>query len=181
MPYLIAFLFGSIPSGIIIASIKGVDLRSVGSGNIGATNVYRALGRSYGLLILALDILKGLIPMAIFLDPWVVPACVLGHCFTPWLLFRGGKGVSTLIGSTMPIYPLGLLCSVIVWFVVQTKTRIIALASISLAIALPISIYFLYGSSVGPFVVTAGIVVGRHFENIKRLLRGEEPRTGFMV
>lgn len=181
MPYLIAFILGSIPFGPIFAWIKGVDLKSVGSGNIGATNVYRALGKTFGLLVLLLDLLKGLLPMALFLDPWVVPACVLGHCFTPWLFFKGGKGVSTLIGSTIPMFPLGLLFAVIGWFLVYLKTQVVSLASISLAVALPILIYFLYGVDVTPFAITGLIVVVRHADNINRLIKGEEPKAGFML
>ncbi|HIE06275.1 MAG TPA: glycerol-3-phosphate 1-O-acyltransferase PlsY [bacterium (Candidatus Stahlbacteria)] len=181
MPYLIAFLLGSIPSGPIIARLKGVDLKSVGSGNIGATNVYRALGRSYGLLVFILDLLKGLTPMAIFLDPWIVPACVLGHCFSPWLIFRGGKGVSTFIGSMMPLFPLSLLFALVIWFIVHLTTRIVSLASIFLAILLPVLVYLLYSIDVLPIVLTALIVVIRHIDNINRLISGKESKTKFAI
>jgi len=180
MAQLIGFLFGSIPSGYLIGLINGVDVRKVGSGNIGATNIYRALGSGWANLVFTLDLVKGLIPVAILSDPWVLPFVVLGHCFTPWLMFRGGKGVSTLIGAAIPLYSLPLLIALIVWFVVRRKSRIVSLASISFAISLPFFIFVLLGFFSLPVLITSVIVILRHYENLRRLISGNEPETDFM-
>ncbi|RKX69535.1 acyl-phosphate glycerol 3-phosphate acyltransferase [candidate division WOR-3 bacterium] len=177
---LIAFLLGSIPTGFLIGRVHGVDIRKLGSGNIGATNVHRILGKRWGEITFLLDLLKGLIPMIIFLNPWLIPCSVLGHCFSPWLHFRGGKGVSTLIGATMIIYPFGTLVSLLIWYLIQKCFGYVSLASIILAISLPVVTGLSYQIMPLPLIIAGMVVVIRHSTNIRKLLSGSEPKTDFL-
>ena len=157
-----AFLCGSIPFGVLIAKSKGVDLRKVGSGNVGATNVGRALGRKWGFMCFALDAIKGALPVLIIgqfngvlgrqvntISPtafmvWIVIAiaAIAGHIFSPWLKFKGGKGVATGFGALVAMWPVltyPMLIALAVWIVCMKLSRIVSLSSLIAALTLPIS------------------------------------------
>lgn len=213
----VAFLMGSIPFGLLIARAKGVDIRKVGSGNIGATNVGRVLGKPYFFLCFALDFLKGFVPTLTAgwiagtlgrLDlpaerslPWlgVMIAGVLGHVFSPWLKFKGGKGVATAIGAISGVAPALAVpgaAAFVVFFVVLRWKRYMSLASMAAAASLPacVALFFALAPCLGwgdgsnalgrawPFVgVTALIgvlVVWTHRANLARLRAGTEPKFG---
>jgi len=185
----LAYLIGAIPVGLVIGLARGVDVRQVGSGNIGATNVMRGLGAGLGLLVFAIDVLKGvagvMIGRAMGLDGWLLGMsamfAVVGHSFSPYLAFKGGKGVATTLGAMLAIAPPTGLIALGLWFVIVLATRYVSLASILGAASLPISYYLLHPAQTGtlvPVVALVIIVVGRHNENIARLLKGEESRFG---
>ena len=193
------YLFGSCPNGYLIARTRGVDIRKHGSGNIGATNVLRVLGKKWGYLVFALDCIKGLVAvrvafaLAAYLH--IPPAqqdivgvvgaltCILGHSFPIWLRFRGGKGVATSAGALLGLMPVAVLSVFIVWLVLYKLTRYVSVASIGAAIALPIFVYlylrlgWVTGASLLLFsILIAGVVIWRHRSNIKRLMQGTEQR-----
>lgn len=191
---LIAYLLGALPFGLLIARwIKGIDLREVGSGNIGATNTMRALGRGWGLSAFVLDFLKGWFPTMILAPlaseasglPLAQAACgtaaVLGHCFPIYLGFKGGKGVATGCGAIVGIDPMVFLGAALVWVATMILTRYVSLASILMGAAFPVLFAWLHPGDVeylvGASLLTVLIVV-RHRENIARLRAGTEPRTG---
>lgn len=183
----IGYLLGSIPTGVLVARRRGVDLRAVGSGNIGATNVARALGRRMGVLVLVLDALKGLaaVLLALALHPgeaWLAGtglAAVLGHLFPVWLRLHGGKGVATSVGVLLGLLPAAGAAAAFAYLVVYAKTRTSSLGSLTAATA---------GLLAAPFVATSiprlalaavlfVTIVVTHRENIGRLLSGEEGRV----
>lgn len=194
-----SYLLGSIPFGYLAGKIGGIDIRKIGSGNIGATNVLRALGKRYGYPVFILDFLKGFgavkISMSIAADArpeWgsleilgilAAVAAVIGHSFPPWLKFRGGKGVATSAGALFGLMPLATVIAVIIWISVFRFTRYVSLASLVTAVALPFVILImtrlnqihgkaLFYSSLG----IAAVVIWRHHSNLSRLMRGSEPR-----
>jgi glycerol-3-phosphate acyltransferase PlsY len=181
-----AYLAGSISFGLLVASRQGVDLRSVGSGNIGATNVGRALGRRVGRTVMLLDMLKGFIPVALaqraFGLPWswvttVGVAAVLGHCFPIWHGFRGGKGAATAAGVFLAALPLVGLAALGTFFVVKKTSRRASVASLSAA-TLAAGLTLGLDGRQWPIRLALAlwvIVLVRHKENLVRLLRGEEP------
>ncbi|HZW10340.1 MAG TPA: glycerol-3-phosphate 1-O-acyltransferase PlsY [Phycisphaerales bacterium] len=211
----LAFISGSIPCGLLIARARGVDIRAHGSGNIGATNVWRVCGRAPGLACFSLDVAKGLVPTAAAglaagtfaqadLPPrlawlWlaVAAAAILGHMFTPWAGFRGGKGVATGFGALLGIFPLltfPALAALVVWLVVARLSRYVSLASIAAAASLPVWLFVtveLLSDHPGghraalPFYVAiallAAAVILKHRGNIGRLLQGSENRIGRRV
>jgi len=145
-----------VPFGLLIGRLKGVDVRTAGSGNIGATNVGRVLGRSWGLLVFALDVLKGLVPtfvagevlkrsavgVSAFYLLWVcvAAACIIGHMFPIYLGFRGGKGVATSLGALLGLYPfftLPVLLALGLWIALTLTTRYVSVGSVAAAIAVP--------------------------------------------
>ncbi|MBM3888251.1 MAG: glycerol-3-phosphate 1-O-acyltransferase PlsY [Verrucomicrobia bacterium] len=182
----VAFLFGSLPTGYLVARTYGVDIREVGSGNIGATNVLRSVNRWAGRGVFVVDVLKGLIP--VFLAPQLLPqldrsvvqifAClgaVLGHNYTPWLGFKGGKGVATAIGGFLAICWPAQLVAVGVWLAVFFLTSYVSLASIVSVATLPFLLWFLADWKLATFGACLAIVtVFRHKSNIERLLAGTE-------
>jgi len=202
-----AYLLGSVPFGVIIAKAHGRDLRTIGSGNTGATNVARALGKRWGYICFGLDCGKGLVPMllagkmitsntplACEFCLWLAVGCaaILGHVFPVYLKFRGGKGVATSLGMVLGLYPYYTLPGVAafaVWVVAVLIWRYISLASIIAAMVFPI---VLVGAIIvnaqwqfaglWPLVLVATLmatlVVVRHVENIKRLLEGSESKVG---
>ncbi len=195
-----SYLLGSFPSGYVASHIAGVDVRKQGSGNIGATNVLRVLGKKYGYAVFFCDALKGLLAiwLAFFLVDRVEAAwgyrdlfgilaaviCVLGHAFPVWLKFRGGKGVATSAGTMFGLAPLATLVAVLVWIIVFEVTRYVSVASVVATIALPLAIgvflkLHLTNSTVVIFysaIVLAVVVCWRHRSNFGRLIRGTEPR-----
>lgn len=195
----ISYLLGSVPWGLIIARSKGVDIRNHGSGNIGATNVLRVVGKPWGLTVFALDALKGFVAVriAIALTGQVASArpyveffailgaamCVVGHSFPVWLQFRGGKGVATSAGALFGVVPIAATAIFCVWLVVFETTRYVSLASILAALALPIAVgvlvwlHLTHGFVLLYFCsAMTALVVWRHRSNISRLLSGQEER-----
>jgi acyl phosphate:glycerol-3-phosphate acyltransferase len=186
-----AFLLGGIPFSHLIARRRGVDLRTVGSGNVGATNLARSLGYGVGAVGLLLDAAKGavavLVPRAA-LGPQATPViqalaaslAVAGHSFSPFLRFKGGKGVATGAGAFAVLAPQATLAAVGVFGVVVALTRIVGLASVLAALALPLAAC-LFGAArpvTAAATVVGILVIARHRANIARLLRGTEHRMG---
>ncbi|HKR53981.1 MAG TPA: glycerol-3-phosphate 1-O-acyltransferase PlsY [Chthoniobacterales bacterium] len=190
---LVAYLLGSIPFGFVAGLIAGVDVRKHGSGNIGATNTLRVLGKKYGYPVFVADVLKGFLAVRIALwltrfDPstgdfiGILAAffVVVGHSFPIWLRFRGGKGVAAAAGACLGLVPLATLIAVLIWIVTFFIFRYVSLASIVAAIALALSALFL-GYAADPILLTftcliAALIILRHRSNIMRLLQGREPR-----
>ena len=196
---LLAYLLGSIPSGYIAGRIGGIDVRKVGSGNVGATNVTRVLGKRFGYPVFVVDFGKGLAAVAVGMmvaknaqsTPKFVDLCgalaaifsVIGHSYPIWLGFKGGKGVATTLGSLFGLHWISAAVVCVVWIVAFQLTRYVSLASIAAAIALPVTVatmlflkqlqtpILLYFT-----VFLAGIIVLRHRSNLSRLLKGTEPR-----
>ena len=202
---LAAYVIGSTPFGVIIARAKGVDLRKAGSGNVGATNVGRTIGRKWGYICFALDVAKGLLPVlaaGLLLGReedfptladqlcWlgVGFGAIAGHVFSFWLRFRGGKGVATSMGVVVGIYPyftLPGLCALGVWILVTLTSRHVSLGSIAAAASfVPLFVAFRWREvgSLWPLLAFACVVVAlivvRHRSNIARLLEGRENRIG---
>ena len=183
---LLSYLCGAIPFGYIVAKLfRHVDIRTLGSGNPGATNVYRSISKPLGVLTLILDVLKGFVPVYLisFINPdfqWMVISVafvtIIGHTFTIFLKFKGGKGVATACGAFLAINPLSVLICLGVFIVVLAMFKYVSAASIMAALMLPISLYLL--NALPEIVVFAGIisilVIVRHISNIKRLLNGTE-------
>jgi len=181
-----AYLLGSIPTGLLLAKAAGVDIRSSGSGNIGATNVYRTLGRSVGILTLVGDCLKGVVPVvaAVYMgvsDTWVAAvglAAFLGHVYTIFLGFKGGKGVATALGVFLAVSPAAVGSVLLVFVAVVWKWRYISLGSIAAALAMPgmVAVFDSRPAVVIMSVIIALLVVWKHRENIKRLQEGTESK-----
>ena len=191
---LAAYLAGSLPTSYVVGkAIGGVDLRREGSGNLGATNVYRAMGLRVAVPVALVDIGKGWLPAWLFpvldggaADGWAAAygaAAILGHTFSCWMRFRGGKGVATAAGAFLALSPLAVLAAAMVWVLVFAARGIVSLASIAAVVALPATV--LAGNAVGGagdpwvtgFALLAGaFIVWAHRSNIGRLLRGEEGR-----
>jgi glycerol-3-phosphate acyltransferase PlsY len=194
-----AYLLGSVPTGYLLARARGVDIRSMGSGNIGATNAFRVLGRGPGALVLAVDALKGV--LAVFLGALIgpqlghVPAervevavewfhivagvgAIVGHSYTCWLKFKGGKGVATSAGVLLAMLPAAFGIALGVWLAVFLASRYVSLASLAAAAALPVATWWLSPSP--PFrgftLLVGALVIVRHRGNIQRLLAGTENR-----
>ncbi len=181
---LASYLAGSVPFGLLVARLAaGKDVRTVGSGNIGATNVARAAGRAAAAITLLLDALKGLLPAAIagrtLAEPWAPAACgvaaVIGHCYPVWLRFRGGKGVATGFGVALALAPLSAACGAAVWVLLYKLVRISSVGSLAgVATALLVAAATGPRWSIAGLAAIAGIVLVRHRANLKRLLRREE-------
>ncbi len=187
-----AYLLGSIPFGLLISKAKGVDIRSKGSGNIGATNVFRMVGKPWGLLCFALDFGKGLgstlaLPPALadsLLDTpnlalWTGTAAILGHNFPIWLKFKGGKGIATSGGVLAGAAPWALLAGLGSWILVMLVSRTVSLSSIIAALAVAIAGWIAYPENpvlAGILTALGLIAIWRHRSNIQRLLKGEEHR-----
>jgi glycerol-3-phosphate acyltransferase PlsY len=182
----VAYIVGSIPTGLLLARASGVDIRATGSGNIGATNVYRTLGRTVGIATLLGDCLKGLVPVLVarklgFADPWVAAvglAAFLGHVYTIFLGFKGGKGVATALGVFLGVSPLSVLGALALFIGIVATTRYISLGSIIAAAAMPLFVAAVERRPllVGMTLVIAVIVIVKHRENIRRLREGTENR-----
>lgn len=185
---ILSFLFGSIPSGLIIGKIYGIDIRSAGSGNIGATNVLRTIGKKAGYLTFLFDMLKGLVPLIIFdaissnelisYSPFVGLSAMLGHCFSPFLKFKGGKGVATGFAVFLYLLPIGGLISISIFILVFYLSRYVSLGSlISTSVFLFYTFIFTDDVILQASLSVATIILFlKHSANIKRLLKGEENR-----
>ena len=194
--YSISYLLGSIPFGLLISRARGIDIRTKGSGNIGATNVFRMVGKSWGLLCFALDLFKGLgaawlLPSLLMSPeqlaeqpnvPLIAGACaILGHNFPVWLKFKGGKGIATSGGVIAAVAPLSFLSAIALWVGCMLISRIVSLSSIIAAIGVAVTGWIFYSDQpiVAGILTLLGIVaVVRHRSNIQRLLKGEEHRFG---
>lgn len=218
---LFGFLLGSIPFGLLIAKLKGINIREHGSGNIGATNVLRSVGKKYGIICFLLDFFKGFIPVLLainligydghtpiihlsFLDPYttifdsklkaqafqVLSALlpILGHNYSPWVGFKGGKGIATSAGALVPLMPFGIPILGLAWFIIFKFTRYVSVASMGAAALLPLIV--LWGSwkhgkiQNGEWnkplfafaLIIAIMAIWKHRSNIKNLLNGTESK-----
>lgn len=195
------YLVGSIPTGYLVARAKGVDIRQLGSGNIGATNVFRILGKGAGIFVLAVDALKGVAATTIL--PFVISqsnfmaekvswgtlenlallcgvAAVLGHNYTCWLRFKGGKGIATSAGVFLGLAPIVVFVLIAVWAITFAISRYVSLASVVAAVALPVAAWFIKPGL--PFFIIScllgALAIYKHKANIQRLLAGTENRFG---
>lgn len=186
----LAFALGAIPFGFLMGRVYGRDLREEGSKNIGATNTMRVLGRGPGLVVFALDVVKGYFPVLIAqkyqLEPWLVMgtgiSAVLGHIYSPWVRFKGGKGVATTLGVLIGLSPIVAGLAFTAFVIVTAATRYVSLGSIVAALAQALLFvalpghplpYQLFGAVVGVFVIV------RHRANIARLRAGTESKFTF--
>lgn len=190
-PVLVAYLVGATPFGFLAGRLRGIDIREHGSGNIGATNVLRVLGKPIGITVLLLDLLKGLLPVLLAMGASerslvhlaAALAAILGHNYTFWLGFKGGKGIATTAGAILPLMPWALLAGALVWLAAFFASRYVSVASIAAAVAVP-SAFALQSWATGrweppilAFAVGVGaLAVWKHRANIRRLRRGEENR-----
>lgn len=186
-----AYLLGGVPFGLLIAKSKGIDLFKVGSGNIGATNVWRALGPKWGLFVFLLDLGKGLVPSAVARQcvpggpqvGWaMIGLCAMvGHSASPWIRFKGGKGVATLMGAILGASPWVSLSSFGIFVLVVAGCRIVSIASIVAILSSMAWAYFYHDSKPMYFVYGAALLLAlyRHRANFSRLLKGEEPKMSF--
>lgn len=190
-----AYLLGAIPFGLIFARwLKGIDLRTFGSGNIGATNAIRAMGRPMGYVVFALDFLKGFVPVLLaklilegnpsdveFVQVLVGTAAVLGHCYSIYLRFTGGKGVATGCGAIVAIDWRVFVAGSIVWLLTRLVTGYAGLASILMGVAFPVAAWYLGWPERRALVVGAVLlmllIIVRHRGNIQRMLSGTEPNA----
>jgi glycerol-3-phosphate acyltransferase PlsY len=200
-----AYLLGSVPFGLVIAKAHGKDLRSIGSGNIGATNVGRALGKKWAYACFGLDALKGFLPMQIAIllvhkPPtvgefwlWLCVGCaaVLGHVFPVYIKFKGGKGIATSLGVMLGLFPYYTICGVtsfVVWYICLKIWKYVSLGSLAGAIAFPVTLITAITVksnwqfvNLWPLVIVSIamsiLVILRHVENIKRLIEGSENRV----
>ncbi|RUM31353.1 MAG: acyl-phosphate glycerol 3-phosphate acyltransferase [Aquifex sp.] len=182
---IIAYLLGSLTFGEIIARLKGVNLREIGSGNVGATNVSRALGKKYGILVFILDMLKGFIPTLLVvkiygLDSWITflvgIASVVGHMYPLFFKFRGGKGVATAFGVLLAVSVKAAFLSFLTWLFVVYETRYVSLGSIIASfISVPLLAIFEYPLKlIFMALIISLLVLYKHKDNIGRLLIGRE-------
>ncbi len=182
----VAYLIGSIPTGLLLGKVYGIDVRKEGSGNIGATNLYRTVGRKVGIFTLIGDCLKGLLPVLMVksssfppeLAAWVGLAAFCGHVFSLFLKFKGGKGVATALGVFLALAPVAVAVAIALFAILMFIWRYVSLGSISAAAAMPLAVYLLGGNRTVTLVtsIIAIIVIVRHHENISRLLSGTESR-----
>ncbi|WP_299302110.1 glycerol-3-phosphate 1-O-acyltransferase PlsY [uncultured Fretibacterium sp.] len=186
----VSYFIGSLPTGYLVARIfRGVDIRTVGSGSIGATNVRRLMGQGWAVFVTLVDMLKGALALLLTVesassDPWLLSlsalAAVLGHNYPVWLRFRGGKGVATTYGTMFFIWPYNsfaiVLMSGALWYAVMTSTRYVSLASMVSLLALPAFFWMLDAPL--PFILLALLLallaMFRHRSNVSRLLEGRE-------
>ena len=196
---LLSYLIGSIPAGYLAGRMSGIDIRKAGSGNIGATNVTRTLGRRWGYSVFAVDFAKGALAVCAssLLGRYIEPkpnsteiygmvgatCCVLGHIFPVWLKFKGGKGVATSAGALFGLMPLAAGIGLGVWVITFEVTRYVSVASITAAMLLPVTVlgltYAKHTDGMTLFYFTlcvAAVVIFRHRSNLSRLMRGAEPR-----
>ena len=181
-----AYLLGSVPTGFLLGSLSGVDVRETGSGNVGATNVARVVGRGQGLITLVGDVAKGFIPAFLYLHlgfsfaitSLVALAAFIGHLYPVFLKFQGGKGVAIALGIFLSLAPMATLVLIFVFCFVAMVSRVVSLASLVAVGLAPIAFWFF---SYSPFLIWLGLLIGlliivRHRENIQRLISGVEPK-----
>ncbi|OGW79727.1 MAG: acyl-phosphate glycerol 3-phosphate acyltransferase [Omnitrophica bacterium RIFCSPLOWO2_12_FULL_44_17] len=196
----IAYFIGSVPTAYLVAKrAQGIDIRKHGSGNVGATNVFRVIGKKWGTTVLVVDILKGWIVTAIlfyFCDAFqgtspvlkqlfLGAAAISGHTWSPWLKFKGGKGVATSAGVLLGIFPMATLVAILIWILCFVISRYVSLSSMITAIFFPFLI-ILYNNGMKSFrtvlavsIILVLFLVYNHRENIRRLIKGEEHRANW--
>jgi glycerol-3-phosphate acyltransferase PlsY len=187
-----AYFVGSIPTGYLLAKARGIDIRDSGSGNIGATNVFRVLGKTAGIVVLLIDALKGFVPARIF---FLIGAAaqtqeyhamvagffaIMGHNYTCWLRFKGGKGIATSAGVLLALVPGALGISLAAWLLVLAVSRYVSLASIVAAVVLPFAVWGTGQSNamLGLATTFSVLAIYKHRANIGRLIAGTEHRLG---
>ena len=185
---LFGYLLGSVPTGFILGSMAGVDVRKAGSGNVGATNVARVAGKRQGILTLIGDTAKGVVPVILALQMganltttvMAGAAAFVGHLYPVFLKFRGGKGVATALGVFVALAPVAALVLIVMFIAIALSSRIVSVGSIATAMAAPLILWlFSYPPIVvGMAVFIAAAITLRHRSNIQRLLNGTEPRFG---
>jgi glycerol-3-phosphate acyltransferase PlsY len=195
---MVGYLCGSVPNGYLAGRLRGVDVRKHGSGNIGATNVLRVLGKPWGFAVFFLDALKGFIAVRValliagrtlgaegyaeFYAILAAATCVLGHSFPFWLKFKGGKGVATSAGAIFGVMPIAAIAIFLVWLIVFQITRYVSVASVIAALALPVAVAILVARGAHGMVLLyfslamTLVVVWRHRANLVRLRNGTEQR-----
>ena len=187
---IISYLLGSLPNGLYVANLKGIDIRNEGSKNTGATNVFRVMGAKFGILVLILDALKGFIPLFIAEKFGVTGnslvligiTAVIGHTFSPFLNFKGGKGVATSLGIFLYLAPIPMLITLLMFFVVVGITKYVSLGSVLASVMLPLLILFIpvnekLGNKSIVFIISAllgSYIIYKHRANIQRLKNGTE-------
>lgn len=194
---LASYLIGSIPAGYLVGRLRGIDIRKAGSGNIGATNVLRVMGRPFGYVVFLFDFLKGV--GAVVLSAFILNhtgyvyrdtelvgiaagvLCVTGHVYPVWLGFKGGKGVATSIGVLFGLVPIAGVTVMIVWLTVYQTTKYVSVASITAAVALPLTVVGMFYlektkslALVYFSICLAVMIIWRHRSNISRLTKGTE-------
>lgn len=191
--YILAFFIGSIPSGLwLTKAFYGFDIRKKGSGNIGSTNVGRFTSKQLALLVQICDMLKGLIPVAFVMYVYgsghvnsyrIAFVPVLGHCFSIFAGFKGGKGVNTSIGAYVLLNPISTIIGIAVYFIIKRLTHYVSMGSMAMSASWVISSVIIYSNphqALLAFVLCI-IIVLRHRENITRLMKGVEPKTTNMM
>jgi len=191
------YLVGSVPTGYLLGRSRGIDIRQHGSGNIGATNVWRVMGRNWGLIAFAGDFLKGFLPLYLVrtlsfpeISSWSISlllvlcglAAIIGHNYTPWLGFKGGKGIATSAGVLAALMPPVFAIALSTWIVATLISRAVSIGSILAAAMLaPAAAWFYPGEWIyfGLAALAGGLAVWRHRSNIQRLLAGTESRFEF--
>ena len=198
-----AYLLGSIPTGYLVAKSRGIDIRTVGSGNIGATNVFRTLGKPAGIFVLAIDAMKGFFAcqfVGVFAYIWLVQGAgfaaesadaevhrivagvfsILGHNYTCWLKFKGGKGIATSAGVVLALLPMALGVAFVVWVLLFAITRYVSVASMGAAFVLPFAAWWTGYSlrMIGVAAAIGALAIYKHRTNIQRLRAGTENRFG---
>lgn len=183
-----AYLLGSIPFGLVLARLRGVDIRTVGSGNIGATNVARNLGKRLGVVVLLLDALKGALPMAVAIAIGLGDragemslaatgaAAISGHCFPVWLKFRGGKGVATAFGVFLTASPMAALAGFLAFVLLYARYRVASIGSLGAAVVIPsvIALFSMPRWQLSLALFGAAVVFLKHRRNLARIFHGEE-------
>jgi glycerol-3-phosphate acyltransferase PlsY len=192
---LVAFLSGSIPFGFLIGLAQGIDIRKHGSGNIGSTNVFRVLGKKWGIIAFICDFLKGFLPVLAvryFTRDWPQNSAnltmvasgicaILGHNYCPWLGFKGGKGIATSGGVLTAIIPWTFAIAFSLWIILVLIIRIVSIGSIAASLMLPIATYFIYRDQPILLIlsfIAGGLGIWRHRANIERLRKGTESKIG---
>jgi acyl phosphate:glycerol-3-phosphate acyltransferase len=191
------YLVGSVPTGYLLGKSRGLDIRQLGSGNIGATNVWRVMGRNWGLLAFASDFLKGFLLLYLLrthclpdTGSWQVSlllvicglAAIIGHNYTPWLGFKGGKGIATSAGVLAALMPPVLAVALSLWIIATLMTRTVSIGSlVAAAVLAPMAAWFYPGQWVyfGLACLAGGLATWRHRSNIQRLMAGTESRFEF--
>ncbi len=193
---LISYVLGSVPTGYLAGRARGIDIRAAGSGNIGATNAFRVLGKTAGTTVLALDVFKGFaaarwVPLlAMLICGATAPrealalvagvGAILGHNFPCWLKFKGGKGIATSGGVVLAWAPLACLTALALWAILVLTTKYVSVASIAAALILPFAVWYWKGSLTMTAVMggLSALAIYKHKGNIRRLLNGTENRMG---
>lgn len=187
---IVSYLLGSIPTGYLVAKAKGVDIRAVGSGNIGATNVFRILGKTAGISVLLVDALKGFVACRYVAFGPNAPSeahtmiaglfAILGHNYTCWLRFKGGKGIATSAGVLLALSPVGFAVAVATFLIVLALSRYVSLSSIIAALVLPFGVWLAGGTSrmIALMTFFGAMAIYKHRANIQRLMAGTESRIG---